>query len=345
MVCFYCPRALACLACVVLASAPSMVLSQKKKPDAGTEAKQKEAREHYQKGITHYNLGEFEAAILEFKQAYAISNAHGLLFNIAQAYRLGGDAKQGLYFYKTYLRLVPEAPNRADVESRIAELEQALKEQEKAKLQPPPLPTPTTQTPQPVTSPPTPPPTTTSPPPSSPAMPQAAPSPIAPTIPPARTVAKAGSSASPGETVVTKTPAVTTPLRRRRLGALVRADIDGKLRGWMPVLGATLAVGPHMEVTAATLLGAKARGVWLGGSYLMGHGPLRPLAFVGAPLFFTPVVAAGVQAGAGVQWDLSPRLGLFLHASIAHFLKVPTDQRVPFDKTIFIPALGIQGRL
>jgi tetratricopeptide (TPR) repeat protein len=92
-------------------------------------AKTAKAREHYDKGITHYNLGEFDKAIEEFKQAYAISGAPGLLFNVAQAYRLVGDYKQALYFYNTYLRLQPNAANRADVEARMAEMEKALAEQ------------------------------------------------------------------------------------------------------------------------------------------------------------------------------------------------------------------------
>src|SRR6185503_12676976 len=73
-----------------------------------------EARLHYERGLAHYNFGEMPAAIEEFKQAYALSNAPGLLFNLAQAERLAGQPDQALYSYRTYLRLVPDAPNRAD---------------------------------------------------------------------------------------------------------------------------------------------------------------------------------------------------------------------------------------
>lgn len=88
-----------------------------------------DAKAHYDQGLTHYNLGEFEKAIVEFKAAYAISNATGLLFNIAQAYRLLKQFEQASYFYKTFLRLKPEAPNRADVEQRIDEMDKAIAEQ------------------------------------------------------------------------------------------------------------------------------------------------------------------------------------------------------------------------
>ena len=91
-----------------------------------------EARELYKKGMTHYELGEFDPAIDEFKRAYALTSAPGLLFNLAQVYRMKKDPEQAVYFYRTYLRLVPNAPNRADVEALLAE-NQALVDAARAK--------------------------------------------------------------------------------------------------------------------------------------------------------------------------------------------------------------------
>ena len=82
-----------------------------------------EAKDHYDRGMAHYELGEFASAVEEFKQAYARSQAPGLLFNLAQASRLNKDYEQALHFYRTYLRVRPDAANRDDVEKRIAELE------------------------------------------------------------------------------------------------------------------------------------------------------------------------------------------------------------------------------
>jgi tetratricopeptide (TPR) repeat protein len=97
-------------------------------PPEGQHDAQHDARTHYEAGLSHYHLGEFDAAISEFKTAYSISNAPRLLFDIAQAQRLKKDYAQALYSYTTYLRLVPAAPNRADVTARIAELNQILAE-------------------------------------------------------------------------------------------------------------------------------------------------------------------------------------------------------------------------
>ncbi|MGZ3427783.1 MAG: tetratricopeptide repeat protein, partial [Polyangia bacterium] len=83
------------------------------------------------KAMTHYELGAFDDAIVEFKRAYELTSAPGLLFNIAQVYRMKKDAEQAVYFYRTYLRLMPDAPNRADVEALLVE-NQAIVDAHKA---------------------------------------------------------------------------------------------------------------------------------------------------------------------------------------------------------------------
>ncbi|HEY2747056.1 MAG TPA: hypothetical protein VGL86_20680 [Polyangia bacterium] len=91
-----------------------------------------EAKDHYDRGMAHYELGEFAAAVDEFKAAYALSQAPGLLFNLAQASRLGKDYEQALHFYRAYLRVRPDAANHEDVEKRIAELEPIVEVRRKA---------------------------------------------------------------------------------------------------------------------------------------------------------------------------------------------------------------------
>ncbi|MGE0868534.1 MAG: tol-pal system YbgF family protein [Kofleriaceae bacterium] len=109
-------------------------------PDGGAAPaadRKAEAKAHYEKGQNHYNLGEFDQAISEFKAAYNLSSAPGLLFNIAQSYRLKKDYEQASYFYKTFLRLKPDAKNRPDVEARIAEMDKLLADQKAMASSPP----------------------------------------------------------------------------------------------------------------------------------------------------------------------------------------------------------------
>jgi tetratricopeptide (TPR) repeat protein len=107
------------------------------------------AKELYQKATRHYELGEYDRAIEEYKRAYEISAAPALLFNLGQVYRLKKDPVLAVRFYTNYLRLQPNASNRADVEALIVEMRAAIEAQEKeraAKKAPPPSPPP----PQPV---------------------------------------------------------------------------------------------------------------------------------------------------------------------------------------------------
>jgi tetratricopeptide (TPR) repeat protein len=101
-------------------------------PPVEEDAAARAARQHYEAGITHYNLGEFKQAIDEFKKAYELSKKPRLLFNIAQAYRLDRQWSQAAYFYRTYLRLVPDAENREDVEEFLAEADREQAAQDTA---------------------------------------------------------------------------------------------------------------------------------------------------------------------------------------------------------------------
>ena len=95
-----------------------------------------DARELYQKGMAHYDLGDYAQAVAEFKHAYELTRAPRLLFDIAQAQRLEHRYDDALDSYVSYLRLEPDAPNRVDVAARIAELSRLLREQS---AQPPPV--------------------------------------------------------------------------------------------------------------------------------------------------------------------------------------------------------------
>jgi tetratricopeptide (TPR) repeat protein len=108
-----------------------------------------QARALYDKAIAHYDLAEYESAIGEFKAAYELSREPGLLFNIAQACRLSKQYEPALHFYRTYLELKPDAPNRADVEAQIAKMKEALRSSPPPAVAPAPV-APATVVPAPV---------------------------------------------------------------------------------------------------------------------------------------------------------------------------------------------------
>jgi tetratricopeptide (TPR) repeat protein len=123
------PRAVWWIGLIVCATGQvtSALAQDERRPAGGAKHASAEDRAHYQKGITQYELGDYQGAIIEFKTAYASSSNPGLLFNIAQSYRLMKDYSQALQFYRTYLRLSPHARNRVDVEKLVAEVERLAK--------------------------------------------------------------------------------------------------------------------------------------------------------------------------------------------------------------------------
>jgi len=94
------------------------------------------ARDHYVKGTRAYELGLFDEAIAEYMAAYKIKDDPALLFDIGQAHRLAGHPAEALRFYKTYLSKIPAAPNRAEVEAKMAELTRQLEQQKPSPAEP-----------------------------------------------------------------------------------------------------------------------------------------------------------------------------------------------------------------
>src|SRR5436305_12400446 len=80
------------------------------------------AREHYSVALRAYDAGKYDEAIAEFEVAYRYKDAPGLLYNIAQAYRLSNRPEEALRFYRTYLERKPDAANRAEAEAKIERL-------------------------------------------------------------------------------------------------------------------------------------------------------------------------------------------------------------------------------
>ncbi|HEX6836032.1 MAG TPA: tetratricopeptide repeat protein [Polyangia bacterium] len=95
------------------------------------------ARQHFADGSKLYDLGKFRDAAREYEEAYKAKPDPALLFNIGQAYRAAGDASEAVTAYKSYLRHVPDAPNRVEVEGHIEKLQRLVDEQRRTQTSPP----------------------------------------------------------------------------------------------------------------------------------------------------------------------------------------------------------------
>lgn len=128
-------RPLLLLLSFALASAPAASLAQRSvttpPPPAATvptpeEARDTQARELFEQGRAAFTAARFAEALDLFRQAYALSERHALLYNIGQAadrLRLDRDALEA---FDRYLAEIPDAENRVEVETRIGVLRETI---------------------------------------------------------------------------------------------------------------------------------------------------------------------------------------------------------------------------
>ena len=91
------------------------------------------ARQLYQQGTTAFDLQRYADAAALYGEAYTLKNEPALLFNIGQAYRLAGSYQKAIGAFRSFLRHVPNARNRAEVEARISDMQRLFDDQQKMK--------------------------------------------------------------------------------------------------------------------------------------------------------------------------------------------------------------------
>lgn len=133
---------------------------------------------------------------------------------------------------------------------------------------------------------------------------------------------------------------VVEPGAPTRFGAVVRTHIDVKNRGAAVLVGGFYDVHKRIAVQAAGIIGPT-YGAYLGATVSLLTGKVRPQLSVGAPVFFSDGARWAARAAVGVDVALGQHLSLFAEVGGEHHFNPETD----ITKTIFIPALGILGRL
>jgi tetratricopeptide (TPR) repeat protein len=72
------------------------------------------------RGRALHDAGDYAGAIAAYKEAYVLAPRAGLLFNLAQAYRLSGDCDDAAFMYQRFLDSSPPADRRAIAEANLA---------------------------------------------------------------------------------------------------------------------------------------------------------------------------------------------------------------------------------
>jgi hypothetical protein len=89
-----------------------------------TAEQKKEASQRFEKGVSFYRDGEYQAALLEFKRAYELFPNYRVLYNLGQTSRELKDHASALVAFERYLAEGDkiDAARKRDVENWIAEL-------------------------------------------------------------------------------------------------------------------------------------------------------------------------------------------------------------------------------
>ena len=116
---------------VVSAAAGGVVPAQAQAQDG--KSVQARSKALYDEGSRAYKAGDYRRAVERFLEAYELSGAPAILFNIAQAYRLDGACADALTYYRRSLAEEPDAANRAEVEERIAEMQRCADADDRAR--------------------------------------------------------------------------------------------------------------------------------------------------------------------------------------------------------------------
>jgi tetratricopeptide (TPR) repeat protein len=102
---------------LAMTSSSTLVAAQPAAPGASTtrSSSNAEARDRFQRGVTLYREGSFDAALAEFQRAYELAPNFRLLFNLAQVQVERHDAVAALSLFGRYLQ---EGGNEVDQERR-----------------------------------------------------------------------------------------------------------------------------------------------------------------------------------------------------------------------------------
>ena len=88
-----------------------------------------QARVHFDRGRTFFEVDQYRKAIAEFKAAQIEKPDPAFLYNIAECHRRLGEVSDALLFYRRFLETAPAGDKtRPIVEQRIAELKTVTEE-------------------------------------------------------------------------------------------------------------------------------------------------------------------------------------------------------------------------
>lgn len=146
---------------------------------------------------------------------------------------------------------------------------------------------------------------------------------------------------------------IESPRRKISSGVVGTMRIDGKGRGIAGMLGFALSPSDMLEIELAGMK-SNVWGAYAGVRLRFLTGWVRPYAAGGLPMFFFEnetdmqnAIAFGVRGAGGLELRINGHVSLHGDLGIEHFFNVEdklVDGKRP-DATVFVPTLGVIGRL
>lgn len=90
------------------------------------------AMSHFEIGTKAYANGEYETALRRFQDAQGLYPSPNFHYNIGQCYEALERPQQAIDSYSAFLRAVPDTPDKANIESKIARLEKRVEDERAA---------------------------------------------------------------------------------------------------------------------------------------------------------------------------------------------------------------------
>ena len=118
--------------CVALISlligfAPHLALAQE---SALSEQQEQQLVGLIEAGKQAYDRGEFDQSLARFREAYDIYQHPDIIYRIALCHERLGEDQQAVQFYRQFLTLAPQAPERPRIEKTIAVIEARIAKSE-----------------------------------------------------------------------------------------------------------------------------------------------------------------------------------------------------------------------
>jgi hypothetical protein len=134
---------------------------------------------------------------------------------------------------------------------------------------------------------------------------------------------------------------VTPELPPSKIGVTAVAHVDVLHGGGAGLVGATFDVTGRLQAQAAAILGPSYGG-YLGATFAVLGGKLRPIVSAGVPMFMSHGARFGVRGAGGIDFAVTRHLALIVELGVEHMLNAESDVQ---HRTLLIPAVGAVGRL